>query len=116
MSATDHFLGKGFTRITKSVVLSGAGTHSVWIPKAGHRVIVTDLFVSSIDVAGTLAFYFDNGNNRIAQYNLTASGSVSPNIGAWESTVVTGRIFAVKNAIQTDGISINLEGFEIPSS
>ena len=116
MSVSDFYLSAGRSLIQKSVVLSGAGTHSVWIPKAGHRVVVTDVHVSSIDVAGTLAFYFDNGNSRIAQYALAASGSIAPVIGGWESTVASGRIFANKNAIQTDGISINLEGFEIPIS
>lgn len=113
---SEYYLHKGFTLIPRSVVLSGAGTHSVWIPKAGHRVIITSVFISSLDVGGTIAFYFDNGNDRIAQYNIAASGSVSPVIGGWESTVSGGRIFANKNAIQTDGISINLTGFEIPIS
>lgn len=99
--------------MTKSVVLSGAGTHSVWIPQSGRRVFVTSLYVSSIDAAGTIAFYFDNGNSRIAQYAIAASGSIAPVIGGWESTVVSGRIFVNKAAIQTDGISINLTGFEL---
>jgi len=114
MSATDFYLNKGFTLTNKSVVLSGGGTHSVWIPKSGHKVVVTDVVISSIDAAGTIAFYFDNGNSRIAQYALGASATLVPTIGAWESTVAGGRIFATKSAIQTDGISITLEGFEIP--
>ncbi len=114
MSVSTYYLNKGFTPLAKSVVLSGAGTHSVWIPKAGHRVSITSVYISSIDAAGTLAFYFDNGNDRIAQYSLAASAQVQPVIGGWDSTVSSGRIFAVKSAIQTDGISINLTGFEIP--
>ncbi len=116
MSAINHYLKQGFTLLNKSSVLSGAGTHSVWIPKAGYRVVVTHMDVSSIDAAGTIAFYFDNGNDRISMYNITASGSVVPNIGGWESTVKSGRIFAVRSAIQTDGLMVNLEGFEIPVS
>ena len=96
--------------------MSGAGTHSVWIPKTGHRVVVTSVSVTSIDTAGTIAFYFDNGNDRIAMYHLAASGSISPVIAGWESTVASGRIFANKSAIQTDGIQISLGGFEIPIS
>lgn len=111
---TDFYLNKGYTLLNKSVVLSGAGTHSVWIPKAGHRVVVTSLGITSIDGAGTIAFYFDNGNDRIAMYALAASANIQPIIAGWESTVAAGRIFAVKNAIQTDGIQINLGGFEIP--
>lgn len=116
MSTTDFYLKAGYTLLNKSVVLSGAGTHSVWIPKTGHRVVVTSVNITSIDAAGTIAFYFDNGNDRIAMYALAASGSLMPDISGWESTVVSGRIFANKSAIQTDGIHINLGGFEIPSS
>ena len=116
MSATDYYLSRGATLLSKSVVLSGGGTHSVWIPKAGHRVVATSLSVTSIDVAGTLAFYFDNGNDKIAMYAIAASGSLHPVISGWESTVAGGRIFANKAAIQTDGLQINLNGFEIPTS
>lgn len=116
MSVAEFYLNKGFTPMAKSVVLSGAGTHSVWVPKAGHRVVVTHLNVTSIDAAGTIAFYFDNGNDRVAMYQLAASGNLSPVIGGWESTVTSGRIFANKSSIQTNGVMINLEGFEIPTS
>lgn len=114
MSATEFYLSRGHTFLNKSAVLSGGGTNSVWIPKAGHRVAVTSIGITSIDAAGTIAFYYDNGNDRIAMYHLAASASLMPIIGAWESTVAAGRIFAVKSAIQTDGIQINLGGFEIP--
>lgn len=111
---TQFYLEAGRTPLTKSVVLSGGGTHSIWIPRAGNRVVVSSVSVTSIDVAGTIAFYFDNGNDRIAMYHMAASGSLFPVIAGWESTVVSGRIFAVKSAIQTDGIQISLGGFEIP--
>ena len=113
MSAHNFFLFRGETPMTKSVVLSGAGTHSIWIPQAGRKVVVTGVSITSLDVAGTIAFYFDNGNSRIAQYNIAASGSVMPVITGWHSTVQSGRIFATKSAIQTDGINISLTGFEI---
>lgn len=112
MSAIHHFLKRGETPITKSVVLSGTGTATVWAPATGKRVIITNLSISS-NPAGTIAFYFDNGNSLIAGYNLPASGFIAPDIGCWESTVVSGRIFAKLSASQTDGTQINLTGFEI---
>lgn len=114
MAIEEFYLEKGFRLLSKSVVLTNGGTHSVWIPKAGHRVIVTSLQVTSLDVAGTVAFYFDNGNDKIAMYFLAASGSINPVISGWESTVSGGRIFANKVSNQTDGLQINLGGFEIP--
>ncbi len=113
MSATNYYLGKGFTCLTKTYVMHGAGTVSAWIPRAGTRVVVTSVAVAS-NLTGTVAFYFDNGNDRIAQYNLPASSTISPVIGAWESTVASGRIFANISGGTTDGTTINLNGFEIP--
>src|SRR5688572_23389634 len=109
MSAIEFFLDKGFTPVNKTVVLSGTGTASVWTPVTGKRVIITDLAISS-NPAATIAFYFDNGNDKIAGYNLAASSNFSPTIGAWESTVVSGRIFAKLSASQTDGTQVNLTG------
>lgn len=113
MSATAYYLGKGFTCLSKSVVVSGTGTFTLWAPVAGRRVVITAIGISS-NPAGTIAFYFDNGNDRIAVYNLAASSNISPVIGAWESTVVSGRIFGKVSASQTDGLAVNVTGFEIP--
>jgi len=77
---------------------------------------VTSVNISCTDAGGTIAFYFDNGNDRIAQYSLGASAFIAPVIGGWESTVASGRIFANKAAIPVDAVSINLTGFEIPVS
>lgn len=115
MSATQHYLEKGFTCLNKSVAISGTGTFTVWAPVAGRRVVVTAISVSS-NPAATLAFYFDNGNDLIAMYNLGASSNISPTIGAWESTVTSGRIFGKFSASQTDGATVNATGFEIPVS
>lgn len=114
MAVDEYYLNKGFSLLSKSVVLTNGGTHSIWIPRAGNRVVVTSVGVTSIDVAGTIAFYFDNGNDKIAMYFLAASGAIQPVISGWESTVASGRIFANKATVQTDGIQINLGGFEIP--
>lgn len=113
--ATEYFLNKGFSPINKTIVISGTGTASVWTPKTGHRVIVTALSISS-NPAATIAFYFDNGDDKIAGWNLGASSTIAPVIGAWESTVSGGRIFAKLSASQTDGTQVNLTGFEIPTS
>ena len=115
MSATEYYLNKGFTCLNKSVVVSGTGTFTVWAPVAGRRVVVTGISISA-NPAGTVAFYFDNGDDRIALFNLSASSNISPTIGAWESTVASGRIFGKLSASQTDGSAVNATGFEIPVS
>lgn len=114
MSAIEFYLNKGFTPLNKSTVLSGTGTQSIWTPVAGRTVTVTNVSVST-SLAGTIAFYFED-SSKIAEFVLTGSATIAPNIGAWVSTVVSGNIFAKLVAGATDGVRVNLTGFEIPAS
>ena len=110
MSNANFYFARGYTPITRSTCISGAGTVKILNPGTGKRAVVTDISFSS-NAAGTIAFYFE-GNNQIAQYFRTGSATVSPNITAWESTTVAGGIFAVLGgATGTDGCYINLQGF-----
>ena len=112
MSAIDFYLEKGYTPVNKSVVISGPDTIAVWTPITGKRVVLTDISVAA-NLTGTIAFYFDNGNNRFALYSLSASSTITPNIGCIESTVVSGAIFAVTKNNASDGYYVNLTGFEV---
>lgn len=113
MSAINFYLSKGYTPLTKSVIISGLGTVSVWVPPSDKRVVITDVSLSS-NLAGTIAFYFDNGDDRIAAYTLGSSASFSPVIGAWESTVVGGRIFAkIGTTSASDAWFVNVSGVEL---
>lgn len=113
MSAINYYLSKGYTPLTKSSVISGLGTISLWIPPSDKRVVLTNLSIAS-NLAGTIAFYFDNGDDRIAAFSLSASTSFAPQIGAWESTVVGGRIFAkIGTASASDAWFVNCTGIEL---
>lgn len=113
MSATEFYLEKGFTPLAKISNINGLDTVSVWIPVTGKRVVLTNLQIST-NYAGTIAFYFDNGNDKFAEFLLNSSSTVSPTIGAIESTVVSGRIFARAGGLSgTDGWRVNLQGFEL---
>ena len=114
MSA-EYYLNKGFTPLTQSAAINTVNTISVWVPKAGHSVVITNLFLAS-DPGGSFTFYWDNGNNAIATYVLNGSASIMPSIGAWASTVSGGRIFLKATAAQSTGGVVNLTGFEIPTS
>lgn len=112
MSAIEFFLGRGHTPINKSVIFSGNDTVSVWTPLSGKRVVVTNVSVAS-NVPATIAFYFDNTvSGRPAIISTDGSTSVGLDIGCWESTVVSGRIFARKNTTLGEAI-VNLTGFEV---
>ena len=112
MSAIEFFLGRGLTPINKSVIFAGGDTLTVWLPPTGKRVIVTNVSVSSNEAA-TIAFYFDNTvSGRPAILSTNGSVMASFDIGCWESTVVSGRIFARKNTTLGETI-VNLTGFEV---
>lgn len=114
MSATEFYLNKGHTPVTKTVVISGADTVSVWAGVAGKRPVVTSVNISA-NYAGTVAFYFDQGAaSKIAEYLVAASATISPVIGAWEQTIVAGAIRVRKGpGTGTDDLRVNLTGFEL---
>lgn len=113
MSVTEFYISKGYTPETKTTLINGTNTLSVWTPAAGKRVIATELAISS-NVGGTIAFYFDNAKQfKIAEYMLGGSATISPAIGQWESTAVGFGIIAKTGASSTDGWRVNLTGFEL---
>lgn len=115
MSAIEFFLNKGFTTMNKSVAIDGLNTIAVWTPVAGNRVYVTDVSVAFAAVGGTIAFYFDTTTAyKIAEFGAAGSVTISPAIGGWESTVVSGAIFARVSNSATNGCRVNLTGFELP--
>ena len=111
MSAHEFYLGKGYTSIAKTVVVSGTNTMAVWSPLGNKRVVVTNVNIST-NPAGTIAFYFE-ANDKIAEFITAGSATIVPTIGSWESTTNAGKIFVKLSASQTDGTRINLTGFEL---
>ena len=115
MSAIEFYLNKGFTPVNKTVTLSGLGTAAVWTPSTSTRVSVTNLAISANN-AGTIAFYWGNlAGSKISEFLFAGSSNVSPMIGVWEGTMYDREIFAkLGGASATDGVRINLTGFELP--
>ena len=113
MSAIEYFLNKGFTPLTRVTLINGVTTIAVWTPKAGHSVRVTNASISANN-AGTIAFYWSGDNTRVAEFLFAGSANISPVIGVWEGTVVANSLEAKLGASATDGVRVNLTGFEIP--
>lgn len=114
MSSIEFFLNKGFTTMNKSVSIDGLNTIAVWTPETGKRVYVTDASIVFGAVGATIAFYFDTTTAyKIAEFGGAASSTISPIIGGWESTVVSGKIFARVSNSATNGCRVNLTGFEM---
>lgn len=113
MSVTSFYISKGYTPSTKTTLINGLNTLSVWTPAAGKRVIATELAVSA-NYGGTIAFYFDNAAQfKIAEYLVGASATIYPTIGQWESTAVGFGIIAKAGTSGTDGWRVNFTGFEL---
>lgn len=112
MSAINYYLEAGHTPRRKTVTVSGPNTFTIWAPDAGKVVHITNLSISSNN-GGTIAFYFDNGNDEIARFVRAGSATIVPEIGCWQSTVVSGRIFGVIKGGATDECTVNATGFEL---
>lgn len=113
MSVTAFYISKGYTPMTKTVLINGLNTLAIWTPTSGKRLIATELAISA-NIGGTIAFYFDNTTGfKIAEYMLGASATIAPSIGQWESTAVSAGIVARVGASATDGWRVNLTGFEL---
>ena len=113
MSAIKFFLDKGFSPKQRTFVFSGTGTAAVWTPITSTRVVITDVSISA-SPAGTIAFYWGNlAGDKIAEFLFAGSSTISPGIGCWEGTAYDRVLFAKPNIAGTDGIRVNLTGFEL---
>lgn len=114
MSATQFYLDKGFTPAFRTSTMGGAGTYEVWTPTTSTRIVLTALQVSA-NAAGTIRFYFGNlAGSKIFEFVLAGSSTIAPVIGAIESTMYDRSIFATVSAVGTEGMKVNLQGFELP--
>lgn len=114
MSAVDYYISKGYTPTWRHVSTSGAGTIAVWTPTTSTRILLTELTVSS-NLGGTILFTFGNlGGSKIFEFFLSSSTTISPFIGAIESTMYDRGLYASVSGGGTDGFKITASGFELP--
>ena len=111
----EYYLNQGYTPLTRVTILNGITTAAVWTPKARHTVRVTNAAISANN-AGTIAFYWSGDDTRVAEFLFAGSANISPVIGVWEGTLIANSLVAKLGASATDGVRINLTGFEIPQS
>ena len=114
MSAIAHFLRAGYTPLTRTTKISGLSTIAVWTPSTSTKVVVTNMTLST-NLATTIAFYWGNlAGDKIAEFVLSGSLNISPQIGCWEGTAYDRSLFAKLVVSATDGVIVNLTGFELP--
>ena len=112
--AVEFYLSKGYTPQNKTVTISGLDTFTVWSPTTSTRIALTNLSISN-NYAGTLAFYWGNlAGSKIAEFLLSGSANISPAIVVWEGTMYDRTLFGKAAVSGTDGIRVNVTGFEIP--
>ena len=114
MPAIDFYLKKGYTPQNRLKIIEESAAVAVWTPTTSTRVTITDVTIST-NPATTIAFYWGNvGGSKIAEFLLNGSASITPSIGIWEGTAFDRSLFAVSNIGATDGVRVDLTGFEIP--
>ena len=113
MSASDYYLNKGFTPTFKTVSFGGAGTITVWTPRASTKIVLTQLVVAS-NLGGSSAFYFGNlAGTKIVQFNHAASSVISTELLA-DAEIYDRTLVGNVSAAGTDGVKVTAIGFEIP--
>ena len=114
MSAVEFYLEKGYTPKNKTITIEEAAAVRVWAVNTSTRLALTDLTISA-NQAGTIAFYWGNvGGTKIAEFLLAGSATITPSIGVWENPTYDRSLFATSISGATDGVRVDLTGFEIP--
>lgn len=114
MSATDFYLSKGFTPTWKTVSFNGAGTATVWTPRASTRIVLTRIVAANTN-AGSMAFYYGNlAGTKIVEFRFGGSSTIDVSLDADSGTVDRTLVGNVTGG-GTDGNQVTLTGFEIPT-
>lgn len=114
MSAEQFYLAQGYTPTFKTVSFNGAGTVTVWTPRASTKIVLTKLSVAT-NLAGSTAFYFGNlAGEKIVQFNNAASGFVEMSLLA-DSNTYDRTLVGNSSGMGTDGVKVSAFGFEIPT-
>mgnify|MGYP001607788181 FL=1 len=115
--SVNFFLEKGYTPLTKSVLVNEAGTVTVWTPTTSAKVVLTGFAVSS-NLAGSVSLYWGNlAGTRIFQGYVTGSGTItSPATFLSDSNVYDRTLHFTSTVSGTGGHAVNLQGFEIPQA
>jgi len=91
-----------------------ASTITIYTPTTGTRLAVTNLNVSA-NAAGTIVFHFGGNNDgqKLAEFSVGASSTISPSIGSWESTAINAPLVVRVSTALTNGWQVSVEGFEL---
>lgn len=88
-------------------------TQSIWTPTTSTRVVLTDLTISS-NLGGTILITIGNlAGSKVFEFFVGSSSTISPSIGAIESTAYDRSFFAAPSQSGTNGWKVTAMGFEI---
>jgi len=115
MSADQFYLRAGYTPQVRYQSWNALSTLAIWTPTTSTRVVLTGLVVSNNAAAGTMLITFGNlAGSKIAEFTVGASATITPFIGAIESTMYDREIFGrPSSSSSTGGWSISAFGFEL---
>lgn len=100
----------------KYKLIANTGNVVIWQPSTSLRLGVTNLTVSCLNtLGGTIAFFFGGANNaqKLSEFGMLASTTISPTIDCWESTAKDAPLYANVGAAGTNNWTVTAEGFEL---
>lgn len=115
MSAEEFYLKAGYTPQTRYQSWVDLSTLSIWTPTTSTRVVITGLTISNNATAGTMLVTFGNLNGtKIGEFTAGASFTITPFMGAVESTMYDREIFGrPSTSSSTGGWRVTAFGFEL---
>lgn len=115
MSANKFYLEHGYTPQTRYQQWEALSTLAIWTPTTSTRVVLTGLTISNNAAAGTMLITFGNlAGSKIGEFTVGASATISPAIGAIESTMYDREIFGrPSTSSSTGGWRVSVQGFEL---
>lgn len=115
MSADEFYLRGGRTPQVRYQSWDALTTLSIWTPTTSTRAVLTGLVISNNAAAGTMLITFGNlAGTKIGEFTVGASATITPYIGAIESTMYDREIFGrPSSSSSTGGWRVTTFGFEL---
>lgn len=113
--ADQYFIQQGRTPKTVQTEFNLNGTKAIFSPSTSMRVVLTALTIANTAApSGTFVITMGNvGGSKVAEFFVAGSASISPVIGAIETTAFDRAFFGTPTSSPSAGWQVTAYGFEL---
>lgn len=115
MSAHNFYLEHGYTPQYRYQRWDATSTLAIWTPTTDTKPVITGITITNNGAAGTFLIVFNNTTaDKIAQFTVGASATITPAIQAIQGTAANIQIMGRPAVGGTDTWHVHAAGFEMP--